>query len=142
MKDKTLIYVIIIAVIFLTINNDLMDAKYAKIETELPMISRNIGFSLNGGLIITAPNIPGHWETEYGFFSDRKEIKFCPIYKIGIEKFTFIPDNSNIPASSVYSVIFVWKYFIEELLLALIILIIISFIIKISPSIKNENTTI
>lgn len=88
----------------------------ATIETEIPMLGpSNIGLSLNGGLAITAPNTPGHWEIEGSYFTDSNEAKFCFIDTIGIQRIIFIPDDPNITTSSVYSVVFVWRAYIQKI---------------------------
>ena len=111
----------------------------ATIKTELPMLSASsVGLSLNGGLTVTSPdNIPGYWEIKgHGYFSDSKEEKFCLLKTIGIQEFIFIPNDPNAKASSVYSIVFVWRAHITEIIL---VLITITLIIAIYMSTKTSS---
>jgi len=112
----------------------------AMIKTEIPMLTTsNVGFSLNGGLIITAPdNTPGHWESKHGYFTDSNEVEFCFIKTIGINELIFIPDDPNIKASSVHSVVFVWRAHITEIIL---VLIAITLIIAIYVNTRTSPTS-
>ena len=91
----------------------------ATIKTEIPMLAAsNIGLSLNGGLTITAPDIPGHWEAKgHGYLTDSKRVEFCLIKTIGIQEFIFTPDDPNMPTTSTYSAIFVWRAHMQEIMI-------------------------
>lgn len=104
-------------------------ATAAIIKTEIPMLmTSNVGMSLSGGLTITAP-ATGHWEIkEHGYFTDSKEVKFCLIDTIGIQEFIFVPDNPDMPATSVYSVIFVWRAHTQEIMIFTVFSIMIIFL--------------
>lgn len=121
---------------------------FAVIETEIPMLTTsNVGMSLNGGLTITAPNIPGHWESKHGYFTNSREVKFCPIETIGIQKFTFVPDNRDLHhlrINNVYSIVFVWRAHITEIILALVIIVLFVSVYmntKTSSAPQKENFT-
>ena len=109
----------------------------ATIKTGIPMLNSKVGFSLDGALKITAPETAGHWKTENGYLTDQTEVYFCPIETIGVQKYTFIPDNPEVAESSVYSVVFVRKAYIQEMLLV-ILLGLIFLACKLMPAPKRS----
>ena len=115
-------------------------ATAAVIKTEIPMLTAsNIGLSLNGGLTIIAPDVPGHWESKYGYlpFYSNSETMFSTVETIGIQEFTFVPDNPSIPTTSVHSAIFVWRaHFIEIILLVLFLIALLKL-----PAVVFDNDT-
>jgi len=79
---------------------------YTYTENPTPTAFKVI-FSIDGAISIFAPvNTPGHWEVGGGeVFSDQSNaLFFCPLERFGIEKFTFVPDDSRRCESSVYAI--------------------------------------
>lgn len=61
--------------------------------------------STDGAISIFAPaNTPGHWEIGGEFFSDQSVVLFCPMERVGIKKYTFIPTDPTRCKSSVYAI--------------------------------------